>query len=110
MKNDTKFFGCVMLLLSFSLCWQPCVQGQEKIVSDNSKWKVSWQMFSGRPDPSYLLNDDEINRVKEIISRKVTRVNEIVVAPDVGCLHFRIPVLPAARRPHCLIPRYSALR
>jgi len=82
MRNDTKFFGYMMLLLLFSLCRQPCVQGQEKIVSDNSKWKVSWQMFSGRPDPSYLLNDDEIAKVKKIISREVTRANEIVVAPD----------------------------
>jgi len=77
MRNYTKHFSFMILLLSFNSFLKPCILGQDEIISDNNKWVVSLGIFSGRPDPYYLLNNDEIDKVKEIISSKVTRANVI---------------------------------
>jgi len=95
MKTYIKLFGCIILFASF-MC--PCVWGQKKIVSDKTKWKVSFSLFSGERDPYYLLNNDEINKVKEIISREVTPANEVLefdkdgkTNPDWGLHRYDTP-------------------
>ena len=79
MRNYTKLFSFMILLLSFNSFLKPFILGQDEIISDNNKWVVSLGIFSGRPNPYYLLNNDEIDKIKGIISSKITLENVVVV-------------------------------
>jgi len=75
MGKHMKLFSFMILLLSFLSFLQLCVMGQDGIISDSNKWVVSLGIFSGRQDPYYLLNNDEIDKVKGIISSKIAPAN-----------------------------------
>jgi len=53
---------------------------QEENTLDNNRWRV--YLYVGEFRYPYELLDNEIVKVKEIISREVTRANEIALAPD----------------------------
>ena len=67
MMNIMGWMGpCLALTLSLAMCASSHVASAA--VGEASVWEVEIDVFSGRPNPVFKLQDSEVGRVKELLS------------------------------------------
>jgi hypothetical protein len=67
------------IIILFGLLTSPSLAAPAQENASKYEWRVSVSIYSGRPDPFFLLNDNEINKIQKMISEERSRSTGVKV-------------------------------